>query len=355
LSVRNGGGSPFVLDPAVSSLTVTDGTDVMTGFAAGAQFTLAPSAQATLSFPSLSIPGSMASQPYRVDLSLQGTEWGLATTAAVSSPDSELVVLDPLAGIQVRAVDTAPPVQVAPGTPPVRVWGLELAPLAAIGSATADSLRSVAITVLTDGSAGIAPNGAVASILVRDRTGTLLAQATPGTSNPVVLTLAPPIELVNAPESLFVEASFPIGTTAQRVAFRLAQATDVVAEDVFTGGLVPIVGGGGLPFAALTSSEITFFDKPHGYPNPFRAGSEAILLSYTLAQDAAVKVSIYTLFGDLVREITASAGTRGGVTGLNELPWDGRNGKGDLVRPGVYVAKIDGPGVSEAIKVGVLR
>jgi hypothetical protein len=115
------------------------------------------------------------------------------------------------------------------------------------------------------------------------------------------------------------------------------------------------VGGGGLPFAPLTSSEITFFDKPHGYPNPFHAGSEAILLSYTLGQDAAVKVSIYTLFGELVREMPLDAGARGGISGLNEVPWDGRNGKGELVRPGAYVAKIDGPGLSEKIKVGVLR
>jgi hypothetical protein len=129
----------------------------------------------------------------------------------------------------------------------------------------------------------------------------------------------------------------------------------VVAVDVTTSSAVPILGGGGLPFVALTSREITFFDRPHGYPNPFHAGAEAILLSYVLGQDAAVKVSIYTLFGDLVREIAVDAGARGGIVGLNEIPWDGRNGKGELVRPGVYVARIDGPGVSEKIKVGVLR
>ena len=357
LDVRNTGGSSFTLDPAASRMTVTDGTDTMTGLATGAPIALAPSATTTLSFPSVSVPAAMASQPYRVDLALQGTEWGLAGTAPVSSPDSELVVLDPLAAIQARAVDVAPPIQVAAGGAPVRVWGLELVPLAATGSAVADSLRSVAITVLRDGSAGPAPAGAVSSIVLRDGAGTLLAQSTPGASapNPVRLTLAPPIALGNAPESLFVEAAFPAGTTAQRVAFRLAQATDVVAVDVFTGGVIPVVAGGGLPFLAMTSADITLFDRPHGYPNPFHAGSEAIWLSYVLGQDAAVKVSIYTLFGDLVREISLGAGARGGATGLNEVPWDGRNGKGELVRPGVYVAKIDGPGVSERIKVGVTR
>ena len=213
----------------------------------------------------------------------------------------------------------------------------------------------MAITVLTDGSAGPAPSGAVSSIQVRDQTGAVLAQTMPASSNPVTLTLAPPVALGNAAESLFVEASFPAGTTARTVAFRLALPGDVVAVDVFTGGLVPILGGGGLPFAALTSRDITFFDRPHGYPNPFHAGREPVLLSYVLGQDAAVKVSIYTLFGDLVREIAVSAGAPGGTVGLNEVPWDGRNGKGELVRPGVYVAAIDGPGLREKIKVGVLR
>ncbi len=185
----------------------------------------------------------------------------------------------------------------------------------------------------------------------------MLAQSAPapGAPNPIVLGLNPSVALGSAPESLFLEVSFRAGTPAQRVAFRVAQPGDVVAVDVFTGAQVPLVGGGGLPFAALTSPDITFFDRPHGYPNPFHAGSEAILLSYVLGQDTPVKVSIYTLLGDLVREISLAAGARGGVGGLNEVAWDGRNGKGEIVRPGVYVAKIDGAGLSEQIKVGVLR
>ncbi len=357
LDVRNGGGSPFVLDPASSRLTVTDGTDVMTGPGAGAAFTLSPGAGATLTFPGLTVPAAMASQPYRVDLDLRGTEWGLAGAVQVASPDSEIVVLEPLAAIQARGIDAAPPVQVAPGGAPVRVWGVELTPLAATGSATGDSLLSIAITVLTDGSAGTAPAGALSAVALRDRNGTLLAQSAPapGASNPLPLVLSPARSLGSAPESLFIEVTFRPGTAAQRVSFRLAQPGDVVVVDVFTGGRVPVVGGGGLPFAALTSPDITFFDRPHAYPNPFHAGSEAILLAYVLGQDAPVKVSIYTLLGDLVREISLPAGMRGGAGGLNEVAWDGRNGKGEIVRPGVYVAKIEGPGVSERIKVGVLR
>jgi len=56
-----------------------------------------------------------------------------------------------------------------------------------------------------------------------------------------------------------------------------------------------------------------------------------------------VKVSIYTLLGDLVREISLAAGARGGAGGLNEVAWDGRNGKGEIVRPGSMWPRSTGP------------
>ena len=78
-------------------------------------------------------------------------------------------------------------------------------------------------------------------------------------------------------------------------------------------------------------------------------------LSYLLPDDAAVRITIYTLLGGVVREMALSAGAPGGARGLNEVAWDGRNGQGELVRPGVYVARIEGAGASERVKVGVLR
>lgn len=356
LEIQNVGGSPFVLDPAASRFAVSDGVDVMTAGSSGAPFTLAPGARATLVFAGVAVPAAMASQAYPIELDVRGSEWGAPESVSVSSPGGELVILEAPVAIQVRALDAAAPVQVAPGGPPIRAWGLELTPLLQTGSSTRDSVRSVAITVLADGSSAAAPGSAVAAIALRDAAGVLRAQAvSPGPSNPVTLDLNPPLILTSAPESLFVEVSIVAGAQVSRVALELSQASDVLALDAATGSRVPVVGGGGLPFAALASPEITLFEKPHGYPNPFHAGREAVLLSYVLRQDATVKVSIYTLLGDLVREIPSAAGARGGSTGLNEVPWDGRNGRGDLVRPGVYVARIEGSGVSEQVKVGVLR
>ena len=72
--------------------------------------------------------------------------------------------------------------------------------------------------------------------------------------------------------------------------------------------------------------------------------------------DAAVTVRIVTLLGELVREISCPPGGVGGARGLNEVPWDGTNGAGAMVKPGVYVARISSAGgVNEAVKVGVRR
>src|SRR5437867_3607968 len=266
----------------------------MTGLASGPAFLLAPSTQAALVFPCVLVPAAMASQPYRVDRAIGGTEWALAASAAAPSPDSELTVLGQLAAIQVRGLDAAVPVQLARGGPPIRAWGLELLPLVQTGVSTKDSLTSVAITIVADGSTGLPPASSVSSISLRDRVGALLAQGAPppGAPNPFTLSLTQPLIMTNGPESLFVDVAFRPGSPAVRVALQVAQANDLVALDGLTGTRVPIVGGGGLPFTALASREITFFDRPHGYPNPFHAGSEAVLLSYVLGQDASVKVSI---------------------------------------------------------------
>jgi len=152
-----------------------------------------------------------------------------------------------------------------------------------------------------------------------------------------------------------VEVSVPAGTSAHSVAVRVAVPPDIVVLDDLTGTTSPIRGGGGLAFQPIASPALTLFVAAHGYPNPFHAGRETVKLSYELAEDASVKVTIYTLLGARVRDLTLAAGTPGGTRGLNEVAWDGRNGNGDLVLPGVYVARIEGGGAAEQIKVGVLR
>jgi len=237
----------------------------------------------------------------------------------------------------------------------VSLWGVELTPLVPTGSATSARLHALRLRVIADGSEAPSAVANVASITLRDRVGTLLAQSPGGVPNPVRLDLVPPLALSSRSESLWVEVSLSTAPSAHSVSLRIAVEPDVIVLDDLTGSQVPIRSGGGLAFAALVSPAVTLFDRAHGYPNPFRAGREAVQLSYVLPGDASVRIAIYTLLGGLVRELSLPAGANGGSRGLNEVPWDGRNGSGELVRPGVYVAEIQGGGASERIKVGVLR
>ncbi|MBL0059456.1 MAG: hypothetical protein IPP35_10180 [Elusimicrobia bacterium] len=77
------------------------------------------------------------------------------------------------------------------------------------------------------------------------------------------------------------------------------------------------------------------------YPNPFRAGRDLTYLEYNLPGDSGVRLTIYDLMGQKVREQSFSQGEAGGQTGLNRISWDGRNDDGVAVGNGGYVAVLE--------------
>ena len=87
------------------------------------------------------------------------------------------------------------------------------------------------------------------------------------------------------------------------------------------------------------------------YPNPFHPGEQPTTIAYVLDDDATVRLRIFTLSGDLVREETFARGAPGGTTGLNEYLWDGRNGNGTLVASGGYLAIVEAQGQGETLHV----
>ena len=109
-----------------------------------------------------------------------------------------------------------------------------------------------------------------------------------------------------------------------------AASSDVLAlDDLTCNRSLAARAAGGLPFEPLTSPAITLFEKPHGYPNPFRVrgGRGSPIASPPTRR---CRAAIYTLLGDLVREPLADGRVAGAwLRGLNEVPWDGKNGRGD--------------------------
>jgi hypothetical protein len=92
------------------------------------------------------------------------------------------------------------------------------------------------------------------------------------------------------------------------------------------------------------------------YPNPFAAGREATHIPFYLAAAARVTVEVCTLTGERIVRLLDGARLDPGLH--DDLSWDGRNGRGEIVRNGTYVLCIDveGPGGGKLRrKVAVVR
>ena len=87
------------------------------------------------------------------------------------------------------------------------------------------------------------------------------------------------------------------------------------------------------------------------YPNPFHPSEAPTTIAYVLADNASVTLQIYTLSGNLVVKRQFPLGAEGGRAGLNEYPWNGRNGQGELVASGGYILVINAEGTGETLHV----
>jgi hypothetical protein len=74
-------------------------------------------------------------------------------------------------------------------------------------------------------------------------------------------------------------------------------------------------------------------------------------VAWKLDDDASVRVRIFTLGGDLVRDQSFDRGAVGGRLGLNEWIWDGKNGAGTVVASGGYIALVEASGAGQTLHV----
>jgi hypothetical protein len=110
------------------------------------------------------------------------------------------------------------------------------------------------------------------------------------------------------------------------------------------------------PLSVMSSD---FEEYVHNYPNPFRAGSESTRIAYFLTKDSSVSIKIYDFTGILVWTKEIGAGETGG-TGIPEgtwweVEWDGRNDRGETVRNGVYLCKLEAGGRTALFKIAVAK
>ena len=206
----------------------------------------------------------------------------------------------------------------------------------------------------------------------------------PATSNPITITPGLPnaIRLTSLPKWVGgnkhatvlarVVDAFENGVPDQIVAFSLLSGTGTISP---LDSLTDASGNQRIDFlsprnpehdmiratsGSLTQDldlEVAFVDPTAGggfvtnYPNPFHAGSEGTTLAYKLDDMASVTIRIYTSTGSLVRREVFAKDTMGGRQGLNVWVWDGKNGKGEFVSSGGYIAFIEAQGTGETVNV----
>jgi hypothetical protein len=94
------------------------------------------------------------------------------------------------------------------------------------------------------------------------------------------------------------------------------------------------------------------------YPNPFAAGGESTRFVYFLPDDATVNLVIWSVRGERVTTIRDNESRAAGL--YQDDVWDGRNGRGNVVLNGVYIAELQvsfrgGGGEKLLRKVAVVR
>jgi hypothetical protein len=146
---------------------------------------------------------------------------------------------------------------------------------------------------------------------------------------------------------------FPLGSAGPRFSAREADPVGTRSIDV------PISRFGRFVITSQVMPEqgLTHF---YNFPNPFNPNQGGTDFHYFLGADSTVKIVIYDLFGQEVRNFEIPMGTTGGKLGLNLFTWDGRNGAGEVLANGGYIARVlaqdaQGNHSKASYKIGVLK
>lgn len=95
-------------------------------------------------------------------------------------------------------------------------------------------------------------------------------------------------------------------------------------------------------------------DKAYVWPNPFSPAQHTLAhLCFTMASAGDATVRLFDMGQDLVRQWDLPGGTT--RAGLNQVDWDGRNGRGVQVANGVYKLVVTGAGSRRVAYIAVAR
>ena len=101
----------------------------------------------------------------------------------------------------------------------------------------------------------------------------------------------------------------------------------------------------------ITKISVSRDEASYNYPNPFNPTKQQTNIVYYSNNQGTTTIKILTITGRIVRTISDAT-----EIGSNEALWDGKNGRGQIVRNGVYVAIIMTPdGSKQTVKIAVVK
>ena len=96
-----------------------------------------------------------------------------------------------------------------------------------------------------------------------------------------------------------------------------------------------------------TSAELPEFRLAQNYLNPF---NPTTTVTYDVAADMRVRLSIYALNGQIVRALV----DKEQPAGTHAVNWDGTADRGGVVASGLYVYRMEADGIAAARKMLLL-
>jgi len=271
------------------------------------------------------------------------------------------------ASLTAKVLSARTPSGVPKGAKGVGLFGLEF-------SNTDDDtvlVSSILLSVKSNGSTNISPNGVLSGIKVVDYSDSvnvfLQLNSMPG-ENPLTLNFSPPLAVFSStPRRVEFLVDLLAEPTTNNFMLYIANANESIVANVLN-SIKPVEitnENGTIATDLMTEVEVIgitesgFTNSFLNYPNPFGYSDRPeTIFNYNLLENSKVNIRIYTLLGRLVwsspvYEADTSQGRRGGHD--NDIKWDGKNDKGYDVISGIYVAVITTNQGTASTKIAVAR
>jgi hypothetical protein len=222
--------------------------------------------------------------------------------------------------------------------------------------AGAISLGGLVFRVEDGQGSGLAPAAVLKSLSLAGQSFSGL----PASGASVTLLLASPLTLVSGGgATLTLSGSLADEAQASSLRLGLSGSAAVLAQHASDPVSVVALARAGESFpmlSGLASVDRGSLEDLSNYPNPFAAGLESTRIPLLLKSKARVHAALYDSAGSPVARLLEGSDL---PPGLRELSWDGRNGRGEIVRSGVYLLKVrleDASGSREALRrIAVVR